>query len=383
MDPLSEAKTIEADIINYRRHLHRHPEASTREFETASFIAAELKKMGLAPRQYLGGCAVAADIKAPAAKKTLALRADTDALPIEEQNDVPYKSLSVGLMHACGHDGHVAMLLGAARLLTKFADDITSNIRLIFQPSEELPPGGALPLIGESVLEGVDQIFGLHIDTSMDVGEMASGPGPMMANMDKFKIVITGKGGHASEPHLAVDPILPAAEIILALPSIVGKDIPAAEKTVVCVGSFRAGTRYNVIPDSAQFEGTVRTLADAPRRLIEKRIKEIVEGICMAHKTGFHIDYQLGYPALINNPDVFNKAKNIAVGLGFAFRELEPRMFGEDFSYYLQKIPGCFMFIGGRSEPKGLARIPHSSTFDFDEELLHKGSAFFLALALS
>jgi len=382
MDYLKEAKTIEKEIIEWRRHLHRYPEVSGKEEKTCRYVAEALRKMGLDVREKVGGFGVLADIKAPSAAKTIAFRADIDALPLQEESDPPYKSQHQGLMHACGHDGHTAMLLGAAKLIMSCKDSLKAGVRLIFQPSEEVPPGGALAMIKEGALEGVHEIFGFHIHPIIPASIIGSCAGPMMASMDEFKIAITGKGGHGSAPDLAVDPITPAAQIVLGLQTIISGSVPPLEKAVVSLGRIHAGNRTNIIPRTCEIGGAARTLSPRMRDLIERRIKEISHGICSAHGASCRIEYERSYPVLANTEAALDEVKSVLENLGIPFMETPPHMTSEDFAYYLEKIPGCFMFIGGRNDSKGLTEMIHTPGFDFDEDLLHKGAAVYLALAL-
>jgi amidohydrolase len=300
-----------------------------------------------------------------------------DALPIEEENETDYRSQTPGVMHACGHDGHTAMLLGVARILLDRRDEFSGTVKLLFQPSEERPPGGAKPMIDEGVLEDphVDAVFGMHLAQDTPLGKIELRAGPAMASSDSFKIVIHGKGGHGAQPETAIDPIVIGSQIVVALQTIVSREIDPNRAAVVTVGAFRAGEANNVIPDTAELRGTVRSFLPDVRRQLADRIQALVRGVATAMRAEVEIDYHLGYPSTINDPAMTAMVREVAVETVGAENvvDAEPIMGAEDFSYFLEERPGCFFFIGSKNEEKGLIWTHHHPKFDFDEEALGVG----------
>ncbi|MEM0139985.1 MAG: amidohydrolase [Ferroplasma sp.] len=365
---------IEEYIKSTREYFHEYPELSFKEFKTADKIEEELKKMGLKPER-LTETGIIADIKGKG-KKTVAIRADIDALPVDEENKVPYISRNKGVMHACGHDTHMAMLLGAAKMLIADKEKLNGNIRLIFQPAEELPPGGALPLIKAGALDGVDYIIGQHIMAAAPSGTVAIYYHEMMANADEFSIKIHGKGGHGSAPQDAVDAIYITAHLIEMLNTIVSREIDPQQPAVVTVGTIQAGYRYNIIAAHSELTGTVRTFDASVQEKIIKRIENILKGLKETYGIDYEYDYKKGYPVLVNDERI-SKAIEIQAEKIFGKENIlhpRPSMGGEDFAYYLQKVPGAYYFLGTRNEAKGMVSDNHSPTFDSDEDVLYNGA---------
>lgn len=376
--------TVDPDLFNYcveiRRHLHRHPELSFREEKTAEYIMAELGRLGL-DGQRVAGTGVYAVIDSGRPGPAVAVRADIDALPVQEENDVPYASTVPGVSHACGHDGHTAILLGLASMLQKYRENIRGMVILLFQPAEESTPGGALPVVESGVLEGVDAILGLHLTTILPTGVVGLRPGPLMASIDSFKVEIIGRGGHGSRPHECIDPIVTGAQLVRSWQGIVSHRVDPLEPVVLTVGTFNAGTAGNVIPQSAVLTGTVRTLSEETRDLVEAEFRRTTEKICEAAGAGVNIGYERGYPVLVNH-DKLTGLVGEAAGACPEVNVLQlpqPIMGSEDFAYYGRLCPAAYFFLGAGNTGKGYIHPNHSPRFDFDEEALPAGVRVFLA----
>ncbi|KJE49901.1 MULTISPECIES: M20 family metallopeptidase [Acidiplasma] len=364
---------VEDYIISMRRYFHEYPELSFKEYKTADKIEEELKKMGLSPKR-ITETGIICDIRGNGSK-TVAIRADMDALPVQEENNIDYKSKNPGVMHACGHDTHMAMLLGVAKMFTE-QNNIPGTIRLIFQPAEENPPGGAVEMIKNGALDGVDYIIGQHIWGNKDMGKAYIYYHEMMANADRFVIKLTGKGGHGSAPQDAIDVIYISGHLIEMIHNIVSREIDPQEAAVITIGTINAGFRFNVIASHAELTGTVRTFNNDTQAKIERRIKEILEGLKLTYRIDYEYDYIKGYPVLINNEEVSRIIeKNAAEVLGQEnIVHPKPDMGGEDFAYYLQKVPGAYYFLGGGNREKGIYSPNHSPTFNVDERSLKYGA---------
>ena len=378
-------------VIADRRHLHEHPELGFQEVETARFVAERLRSLGVDDiRTGIAKTGVTGLIRGTAPQagpaKTVLLRADMDALPIEEENQVEYRSTAGGVMHACGHDGHTAMLLGVARLLLERRDRFAGAVKLLFQPAEELPPGGAQAMIAEGVLDDpkVDAAFGMHLAQEQPVGAIALRGGPAMAAADRFVVVVHGKGGHGARPQSTVDPIAVGAQIVTALQTLVSRETDPLAAAVVTVGAFRAGDAFNVIPDTAELRGTVRTFDPAVRDALEERIEAVVRGVAGAMRADVAFTYTRGYPPTVNHPAETALVREVATELFGPERVIESpqKMGAEDFSYFLEAVPGCFFFVGSRNPDKGLIWGHHHPRFDFDEEALGTGIEAMVATTL-
>ena len=366
-------------VIADRRHLHQYPELGFQEFQTAKFVAERLQALGVEDiRTGIATTGVTGLIRgtAPGPDKVVLLRSDMDALPIEEENEVEYRSRVPGTMHACGHDAHTAMLLAVARLLTERRDRFSGTVKLMFQPAEE-GGGGARVMIEEGILNDppVDAAFALHVAQEEPVGTISVRPGPIMAAADRFTIHITGRGGHGAQPHLTIDPIAVGSQIVLALQTIVSREVDPNEPAVVTVGAFRAGEALNVIPDTAELRGTVRSFVPAIREQLASRVQEIARGVGAAMRASVEVDYRYGYPVTINEPGMTELVREVATGVVGADNVLEaPRHMGaEDFSYVLEKVPGCFFFLGTRNPEKGKIWGHHHPRFDIDEDAMAIG----------
>lgn len=386
---LEHALEIADWIIELRRKFHNHPELSFEEKETAALISTTLKDLGLEVHEGVGGHGVVGLLRGKSPGKTVALRADIDALPIQELNKVPYKSNYDNRMHACGHDGHTSMLLGAARLLAEIKCLEKGNVKFIFQPAEEVPPeSGAQGMIDAGVLENpaVDAIFGLHVWPDLPAGFVGVRPGPIMAAPDRFQIVIQGKGGHGAAPHHASDAIVAAAQVVMGLQTMVSRKLDPLKPAVLSVCRINAGTAYNILPDEALLEGTTRYFDTAMGATIKELIEKITAGICVSNGCTYKLNYQYGFLPTINTPQMATLVELTAahvLGEDRVVRLEEPSMTGEDFSYFLQKVPGCFFWLGTRNPDKEIVHPLHNARFQIDEDILPKGAAMLSAVALA
>ncbi len=361
-------------VVSLRRHFHTHPELSKQEFNTQQKIMEELSSLGLQPRK-IATTGVIADLQGAFPGKTVAIRADIDALGLQDECAQSYQSQTPGVCHACGHDGHTAMLIGVAKILVELRDSLTGTVRFLFQPSEETFPGGAVAMIAEGALTSVDTIIGTHLWQSLAVGTMGITYGAMMASPDEFTIRIQGKGGHGSMPHQTIDALLVGAQIAVALNTIVSRNVDPMKQGVISLGVFKAGESFNIIPDTALLNGTVRSFDETMRNLLFERIEQITKGICQAAGATFTIEKTLGFSPVINHPDIAKiLAKSGAEVLGAEnVLTINPVMGGEDFSLYLEKITGAFMFIGSGNEAAGIVHPHHHPKFDVDEQSLAYG----------
>ncbi|MFS0787570.1 amidohydrolase [Shouchella sp. 1P09AA] len=388
MDMLLEAKEkvthVFEQMVMWRRHLHEHPELSFEEVETPLYIEKQLRKLGITDLTTgVGGRGIVARIKGTKPGKTIAFRADFDALPIEEENEVAYASKVPGKMHACGHDGHTAALLGFAAIMKEQVDQLAGTIVLIFQHAEELPPGGAREMVADGCLDGVDAIFGAHVSSHLPLGNMSCTPGAVMAAVDKFKIHIQGKGGHGAQPHTTLDSIVVGSQLVNELQTIVSRRIDPMAPAVVTVGVFQAGTAFNVIADTATIEGTVRTFDPDARQKVEEEMRSIVSGKEQSAHVSTEIDYLNGYPTLVNSEEesaIVRKLATETLGENSVIMA-PPILGGEDFAYYLTEKPGAFFHVGGRTEEEFTQFPHHHPRFDFDEQALKNITSLFIALA--
>lgn len=374
-----EIEALVPALTQTRRMLHADPEPSGNEARIAAFVADSLRRLGLPVRTGVGGHGVVADLDTGRPGRTLALRADMDALPITEANRLPYVSRNPGLMHACGHDGHTTILLGAAQALAARRSELAGRVRFLFQPAEETVEG-ARALCAEGAMDGVDAIVGLHgWPGALEVGQIAVWPGPVLASADTFEITVRGSGAHAAMPNLGVDPIVTGAQIVLALQTIVSREVDPIEPAVVTVGIFQAGAADNVIPPTARIAGTVRTLTPELRDAMPEAIRRIVHGVCAASRATADVKYRLGTPPTVNDPamaELVAEAAAGALGPEQVVRAGRPRMGAEDFAVYLERAPGAFFMLG----LGGVSPI-HTPTFDFDDRALPIGVAVLVAVA--
>ena len=380
MNIRSEVKAINDTVINWRRDFHQYPELGFKEFRTSSTIAETLKSFGMTPKTGVGKTGVTADLKFGEGP-TIALRADMDALPMQEISELPFSSKNDGVMHACGHDGHMAMLLGTAKIFSQMENTLSGTIRFIFQPAEE-GGGGARYMIEDGCLEGVDEIYGIHIWNYQPVGEVGIKEGPVLAAADLFDITIDGVGGHGATPQGTIDTVVVAAHLIQALQTIVSRNTNPLESTVITIGQINGGHNFNIIADRVRLEGTTRAYTEENRLMIEKRMNEVIEGVAKSFGAKITFNYQHGYPPTVNHSEATRKvlkaAKNVVdSGAGEPYLS----MGGEDFSYYLQKVPGCFFFVGSAPQDEKEFNIPHHcSHFNLDESALSIGISIYLNL---
>lgn len=371
--------------IKWRRHLHQYPETAFEEFKTTQFLKGELKRLGLKFPPLKMPTGILASIGQKRKGRAIAIRSDIDALPITEQNKIPFKSKIAGRMHACGHDVHMATVLGAAEILAQLSDQFKGEIRFLFQPAEEQPPGGARPMIANGALDQIDAILGLHIDPNLPVGLISLRDGPTMASVYDFDIYLIGKAGHAAHPNTAIDAISLSAEVIDGLQRLVSRETDPISPVAITIGKIEGGIARNVIADRVKITGTARALGPKTARIIPRLIKRTVSGICKARGASFEIDAIAGYPAVVNHPGI-NKL------IGRSYRELYPgsrvattdlTLGGEDFACYLEKVPGAMFRLGVRNQKIGADKPWHAVNFMVDESSMKIGSATLAMAALN
>ncbi len=382
------AKDIGDWIIDHRRTLHKHPEPSRSEHKTSAYVKRTLESMGIEVEEGYYVTGLCGLIRGNHPGPTIGLRFDMDALEMQEENDHEYVSQNKGVMHACGHDGHTAMGLGAARLLHEMREEIHGTIKLIFQPAEEDAPhgGGAQHMIADGVLKNpdVDCMLGMHLWPSLPFGTIGTKAGPLMASSDPFIMTIRGKGAHASMPHTGIDPILAGAHLVTSLQSIVSRNIDPFEQAVVTVGVFHGGTRYNVIPETVRIEGTVRTFSEEVRQKVYEKVKRLTEHTTEAFETTVELDYKMTYPPLVNDDALVERVFPILddlLGNERVIRVDRGAPGGEDFAFFAKEIPSVFLFLGYDKEDGNTVQV-HNPKFDFDDRVLSTGVAAFTTLAL-
>lgn len=371
-------------VKQWRRHFHQYPEPSFEEFRTTEYIIEQIKDFSDLTYKKISPTGVVARLNGSKAGPVIALRADIDALRMPENSGVPFSSRNEGVMHACGHDAHAAMLLGALHVLYERRKELEGSFVFIFQAAEENFPGGAKELVEKGVLDGVDAIIGQHAGPKIQVGHIGTRPGYIMANSDVFEVTVVGRGGHASSPQLCLDPIPVGAQIVSALQNIVSRQVPAKDHAVLSVTQFNSGTAYNIIPDTAVIKGTVRTYSQEKRDLMKASIGQIAEKYADAFDMRIEYNYDCGYDNMQNTPE-FTKAlmevTDELYGSGAA-EIMDPGLGGEDFSYYLQKVPGCFYFLGVRNEELDCVHPTHSTKFRIDEDSFSVGISVMLNSAV-
>ncbi|MFN5664436.1 MAG: M20 family metallopeptidase [Bacteroidota bacterium] len=391
MERIQQIKTLASayapEVTQLRRHLHQHPELSFAEYETQKFVRQALQQIGISKITTIANTGLVALIEGKnPASKTIALRADMDALPIEEQNDVQYKSRNNGVMHACGHDVHTSCLLGAAKILFALKEEFTGTIKLLFQPGEERLPGGASLMIKEGALQhpSPSGIFGQHVMPLLPVGKVGFRSGLYMASTDELYVTVKGKGGHGAMPHLNIDPVLIAANIITSLQQIVSRNAQPIVPSVLSFGKVIANGATNIIPNEVYMEGTFRTLDEKWRAEAHAKMKKMAEGIAESMGGSCSFEIRKGYPFLKNDEALTGRAKQAAVQyMGVEnVVDLDIWMAAEDFSYYSQEMPATFYRLGTRNEAKGIVSSVHTPTFDIDEAALEHGMGLMAWLAL-
>lgn len=374
---------VRSEVVGWRRHLHRNPEVSYHEDETSRFVYETLETFGDLELSRPTKTSVMARLVGASGGRTLAIRADMDALPIQEENDFEFASQNPGAMHACGHDGHTAMLLGTAKILSGMRDSIRGEVRFLFQHAEELSPGGAEEMVEAGVMDGVDVIIGAHLWSQLPVGRIGVTYGPMMAAPDIFEITIQGKGGHAAMPHQVVDSIAVGAQVVTNLQHVVSRETDPIDDVVVSVSRFSGGTTHNVIPGTVEMVGTIRTLDPGVRKSVPGLMERVIKGVTQAHGALYEFRYKPGYRPVINDEEVTREIEETVKDVfGEDYIEImRPNMGGEDFSAYLQRAPGTFFLVGAGNEEEGIVHPHHHPRFTIDEDALGYGVKMFVNAA--
>lgn len=366
-------------MVEVRRYLHMHPEVSFEEKETYKYI---LEKLSAYPevtvRENVGGGGILATIGS--GSPHVAIRADFDALPIQDEKDVPYKSTVPGVMHACGHDGHTSTLFALLELVIKQKNQLEGSVSFIFQFAEEVQPGGAISMVEDNVLEGIDKVYGQHYWSQYSTHEIHSKPGPIIASPDMFVITINGVGGHAAQPHNSVDPVVIASELITNLQTVVSRQVGPLENAVVTFGKVTAGTAFNVIPDKAELVGTVRTFKQEIKEQIRDIFEREVKLTCEKRGATSDLYYNFGYPAVINHESEAAVIEEAAKALGLHYEDTRPLMIGEDFSYFINEKPGAFFLTGSGNKEKQSNIVHHHPKFDLDEDAMTSGLSMFMKI---
>ncbi len=381
---IDDIKAFEQDIIHYRRSIHRYPETGFEEVKTSAMVAGLLEEFGLRIIKDIGKTGVIGVLNGRENGKTIALRADMDALNIREKVETEYKSKVDGKMHACGHDAHTAMLLGAAKILSKKREHIKGTVKFVFQPAEEGPaPGGGSLIMESGHLDDVNAVFAIHVNPRYGTGRIAINRNEAMASTDFFRVDLIGKGGHAAAPHTSIDPIMMAAQTLGAFQNIISRDINPVDPAVLSVCTINGGNQFNAIPEKVTMTGTVRTLSEKTRERVFKRMEEIVKHVSGMHNGRYVFDRKGAYPALVNHEDMVDFIMDVGSGLLGEKNVLlldKPTMGGEDFAYYLQNIPGALFWLGCGNEEKGFTEMLHNANFVLDEEALILGTAMHVNL---
>ena len=373
------------DAVRFRRQFHTNPELGYQEFKTSAAITAYLKELGFEVQTGLAGTGVVGVLRGTQEKPVIAFRSDMDALPILEKTNAPFASQNENIMHACGHDMHMATLLGTAKALSLIKDQIPATIKLIFQPAEEMLCGGR-KMVEDGALKNpdVDFIYGFHVWPDLPLGTIGFKGGPIMASMDTFEVTLKGRSGHGAQPHQGIDAIVGGAQILTALQSIVSRNTDPLDSAVITVGTFTAGDGFNIIPETAKFNGTIRTLSPETRTRVEQDFRRVVDGISTAMGLEADISYSSDYPVTINSIEHAEYAGNMTAKL-FGDKAVEhldvPSMSSEDFAYYLENVPGSFMFLGVKDDQGGAYKL-HNDHFLPAEEAMKYGIALYISLAL-
>ena len=374
---------IRDEVIAWRRHLHKHPELSFQEKQTAQFVHDTLKSFGKLEISRPTETSVVARLVGQTAGKVVALRADMDALSMQEENDCDFASQNPGVMHACGHDGHTALLLGTAKIFSQHKELIQGEVRFIFQHAEELFPGGAQQMVDAGVLDGVDMVLGIHLMSHYPLGKVAVCHGYATAGTDVFDLVVQGNGGHAAQPDMTIDPVVIGAQIVSNLQQVASRYVSPLDKLVVSVTKFQGGTAYNIIPDSVLLAGTVRSLNNETREKAPQWIKRIAKGITEAHGASYTFNYQFGYKSVVNNHEVTELMEQVVISTwgAEALVVVDPLMGGEDFSAFSSVVPGCYMMVGTANPEKGPVYPHHHPKYTLDEDALLIGIKLYIHAA--
>lgn len=375
-------RALQPELVAWRRHLHQHPELGFKEVQTSQFIGDRLREWGIDHETGVAQTGIVATIAGGQPGPVLAVRADMDALPVQELNEVDYRSRHDGTMHACGHDGHTAIALGLAKYLSQHRQDWRGTVKLLFQPAEE-GPGGAVPMIAAGSLKNpdVEAIVGLHLWNNLPLGTVGVRPGALMAAVESFHCTVTGKGGHGAMPHQTIDAVVVGAQIVTSLQTIVARNVDPLATAVVTVGQFHAGSTHNIIANSAEFSGTVRYFSPHLEGFLQQRIEATIAHICALHGATYQLDYQRLYPATVNDARLAELVRQVAETVVETPLDVVvdcQTMAAEDMSYFLKEIPGCYFFLGSANPARGLAFPHHHPRFDFDETALAMGVELFV-----
>ncbi|MBO7744999.1 amidohydrolase [Paenibacillus sp. MWE-103] len=379
----AQLQTAYPNMVDSRRYLHRHPELSFHERETSRWIAERLRGIGCEVREGVGGYGLVATVRGERPGPAIALRADIDALPIQDEKGTEYASQVPGVMHACGHDAHTATMLAIAAFYQANRDGFAGERRFLFQPAEEVSPGGAVGMIADGALEGVDAVYGVHLWTPLPYGVVATRSGPFMAAPDEIYIDIAGKGGHGALPHETVDAVVVGAAMVQAMQTIVSRSVNPLDPAVVTVGSFHAGSTANVIAERCRLTGTVRSFSEDVRALAKERLEAIVGQTAAMYGASATLEYRDGYPTVVNDAKEAERFFQVAAETfgAEAVRESTLIMAGEDFTYYLREAPGCFMFVGAGNPDCGATFPHHHPRFDIDERAMLRAAKLMIAMA--
>ncbi|HEY9735051.1 MAG TPA: M20 family metallopeptidase [Trichocoleus sp.] len=373
---------LQPQLIEWRRRLHQQPELGFNEHQTAKFISQKLTEWGVPHQSGVAGTGIVATVSGHAPGPVLGIRADMDALPIQELNEVPYRSQHDGIMHACGHDGHITIALGTALYLSRHPESFAGTVKFIFQPAEE-GPGGAKPMIEAGALKNpdVDVIIGLHLWNNLPLGTVGVRTGPLMAATELFRCRLQGKGGHGAIPHQTVDSVVLGAQVVNAIQTIVSRNVDPLKSAVVTVGEFHAGSARNVIADSADLAGTVRYFDRAYDGFFAQRLEQIIAGVCQGHGATYQFEYQALYPPVVNDAAIAELVRSVALAVVETPAGVVPEcqtMGGEDMAFFLEQVPGCYFFLGSANPAKQLDYPHHHPRFDFDETVLPVGVEMFV-----
>lgn len=373
---------LQIHMVEWRRHLHRNPEVSFHEEKTSSFVADMLESFGIEVKRHVGGHGIVGVLRGERPGPVVMLRADMDALPIQDEKNVAYASQQAGVMHACGHDGHISMLLGTALYFSRHRQEVQGELRFLFQPAEELLPGGAVQVIADGALEGVDVIYGIHLWTPIPVGVVASTAGPMMAAADDFYIDIKGKGGHGGMPQATVDSVVVGSALVMQLQTVVSRSVDPLRPAVLTIGTMQAGSAQNVIAEQCKLSGTVRTFDEETRNAMKERVLTMVAQTGAAYGAETQVKYIMGYPPVVNDErETARFFREAEATFGPDRVQNSPMLMpAEDFAYYLQKVPGCFMFVGAGNPEKNAVYPHHHPMFDFDEDAMQTGVQLFVSM---
>lgn len=378
-------EAVQDEVVQWRRYLHENPELSFQEVNTSKYVFERLESFGNIEVSKVTPTSVLGRLVGKQPGKVIGLRADMDALPIVEETGLPFASKNEGVMHACGHDGHTAILLGAAKVLSQLKEELSGEVRFFFQHAEELHPGGAVEMVKEGVTEGVDAVIGLHLASQLPVGKFFLCNGPVTAAADSFDITINGKGGHGSQPFTSIDPIAIGAQLVNGINQIISRKVDATQRAVISVTQFHGGTAHNIIPERVTLAGTVRTFDSEIRKQIPKWMEQLIKGLTEAHDATYEFDYDLGYGSVVNDSDITSLVgQTITETFGEEnCIQAEAIMGSEDFSAFSDAVPGCFVFLGAGNEVREDNFPHHHPRFDIKEEALIDGVHYFVHSTLN